>query len=179
MAKELPPLKLERAVFKTTVAEVAPGDGGARGVSRVAFEVATNPGAVPGPLNKIASGGELARFMLALRVVLAGTQAPTTMIFDEVDAGISGATANAVGLRLARLAGAVQVLVVTHSPQVAARAQHHWRVAKATRGGVTATTVEDLSTAARREEIARMLAGAKVTEEARAAAESLLAGTPS
>jgi DNA repair protein RecN (Recombination protein N) len=129
-----------------------------------------------GPLAKIASGGELARFMLALKVVLAGTQARTTLIFDEVDAGISGATANAVGERLARLAKAVQVLVVTHAPQVAARGNAHWRVAKASRSGQTTTKVERLTEAARREEIARMLAGDRVTDEARAAADSLLSG---
>jgi len=127
-------------------------------------------------LAKIASGGELARFMLALKVVLAGTQARATLIFDEVDAGVSGATANAVGERLARLAKTVQVLVVTHAPQVAARGNAHWRVAKSTRAGHTTTKVEELSATARREEIARMLAGEKVTDEARAAAESLLNG---
>ena len=148
----------------------------AAGIDQVAFEVATNPGLPPGPLAKIASGGELARFMLALKVVLAGTQPRATLIFDEVDAGISGATANAVGERLARLAKSVQVLVVTHAPQVAARGNAHWRVAKATRAGHTTTKVERLPDAARREEVARMLAGEKITDEARAAADSLLSG---
>jgi DNA repair protein RecN (Recombination protein N) len=117
--------------------------------------------------------------MLALKVVLAGTQPLATLIFDEVDTGIGGATANAVGLRLERLAKDVQVLVVTHSPQVAARAQHHWRVAKATKAGETLTKVVALSEAERREEVARMLAGAAVTDEARAAAQRLIAGTAS
>jgi DNA repair protein RecN (Recombination protein N) len=176
VAKELPPLKLEKAAFHTAIAARPEAAWGAAGVDQVAFEVATNPGMPPGPLAKIASGGELARFMLALKVVLAGTQARATLIFDEVDAGISGATANAVGERLARLARTVQVLVVTHAPQVAARGNAHWRVTKTSRAGHTTTKVERLSDAARREEIARMLAGEKVTDEARAAADSLLSG---
>jgi DNA repair protein RecN (Recombination protein N) len=174
--KELPPLKLEKAAFRTLVGAKSEANWNAGGMDNVAFEVATNPGMPPGPLAKIASGGELARFMLALKVVLAGTQARSTLIFDEVDAGISGATANAVGERLARLSKTVQVLVVTHAPQVAARGNAHWRVSKSTRAGHTSTKVEELSAAARREEIARMLAGEKVTDEARAAAESLLSG---
>jgi len=174
--KELPPLKLEKAAFRTQVAPKPDAHWNATGIDQVAFEVTTNPGVPPGPLAKIASGGELARFMLALKVVLAGTQALSTLIFDEVDAGISGATANAVGERLARLAKTVQVLVVTHAPQVAARGAAHWRVSKSTRGGHTASKVEQLSATARREEIARMLAGEKITDEARAAAESLLSG---
>jgi DNA repair protein RecN (Recombination protein N) len=174
--RELPPLKLEKAAFRTLVGTKPETNWGPNGIDHVAFEVATNPGMPPGPLAKIASGGELARFMLALKVVLAGTQARATLIFDEVDAGISGATANAVGERLARLAKTVQVLVVTHAPQVAARGNTHWRVSKSTRGGHTSTKVEELSASARREEIARMLAGEKVTDEARAAAESLLSG---
>ncbi len=176
VAKELAPLKLEKASFRTLVAAKPEGHWSAAGVDQVAFEIATNPGQPPGPLAKIASGGELARFMLALKVVLAGTQARATLIFDEVDAGISGATANAVGERLARLAKSVQVLVVTHAPQVAARGDAHWRVAKATRAGHTTTRIERLTDAARREEVARMLAGEKITDEARAAADSLLSG---
>lgn len=179
VAKELPPLKLDKSTFRTAVAEVGEDAWSARGLSRVTFEVATNPGSVPGPLAKIASGGELARFMLALKVVLAASVPPCTMIFDEVDAGISGATANAVGERLSRLARSVQVFVVTHSAQVAARATHHWRVSKASRSGATTTRIEPVAAARRREEIARMLSGANVTDEARAAAESLLSGPPS
>jgi DNA repair protein RecN (Recombination protein N) len=148
--------------------------GGPEGLDRVAFEVSTNPGAAPGPLAKIASGGELARFMLALKVALAGTGDAAALVFDEVDAGIGGAVADAVGERLARLGVDVQVLVVTHSPQVAARGLHHWRVQK-TQGKSTSTTVVPLEAAERREEIARMLAGAKITDEARAAADKLLA----
>ena len=174
--KELPPLKLEKATFRTLIADKGEANWNGTGIDQVAFEVATNPGLPPGPLAKIASGGELARFMLALKVVLAGTQARSTLIFDEVDAGISGATANAVGERLARLAKTVQVLVVTHAPQVAARGDVHWRVSKSTRGGHTTTKVEHLTATTRREEIARMLAGEKITDEARAAAESLLSG---
>ena len=179
VAKELPPLKLDKARIRTLV-ELAPeNQWNERGSSRVVFEAATNPGTAPGPLGKIASGGELARFMLALKVVLAASQPPATMIFDEVDAGISGATAAAVGERLARLARDTQVFVVTHSPQVAARATHHWRVSKSTRAGATVTRLEAVAESRRREEIARMLSGASVTDEARAAAERLLAGTPS
>ncbi len=176
VAKELPPLKLDKATFRTVVAAKPETSWSASGIDQVAFEIATNPGQPPGPLAKIASGGELARFMLALKVVLAGSQARAALIFDEVDAGISGATANAVGERLARLAKSVQVLVVTHAPQVAARGAAHWRVSKATRAGHTTTKVERLPDAARREEIARMLAGDKITDEARAAADSLLSG---
>jgi DNA repair protein RecN (Recombination protein N) len=174
--KELPPLKLDKATFRTLIAAKAEQNWNANGLDQVDFEVATNVGMPPGPLAKIASGGELARFMLAIKVVLAGTQARCTLIFDEVDAGISGATANAVGERLGRLAKTVQVLVVTHAPQVAARGDSHWRVSKATKAGQTTTKVEQLSATARREEIARMLAGEKITDEARAAAESLLGG---
>jgi DNA repair protein RecN (Recombination protein N) len=129
----------------------------------------------PGPMGKIASGGELARFMLALKVALSHTGAASTLVFDEVDSGVGGATAAAVGERLVRLARKLQILVVTHSPQVAACAQQHLRVIKRTRAGSAATAVEMLDDPARREEIARMLAGAKVTEAARAAADSLMA----
>ena len=180
VAKELPPLKLGNARFATRLVELTENEWSAAGTERVMFEVATNPGLPPGPLSKIASGGELSRFMLALRVVLAGQGAATTLIFDEVDRGIGGATADAVGERLARLAARVQVLVVTHSPQVAARGTHHWRIAKGERRNgkavTTVTQVEKLDEAARREEIARMLAGARITDEARAAAESLMQG---
>ncbi len=179
VAKELAPLKLDKATFKTTLGTVGPENWSARGYSKVTFEVSTNPGTPAGPLAKIASGGELARFMLALKVVLADTQNLTTLIFDEVDTGIGGATANAVGERLERLAKDVQILVVTHSPQVAARGQHHWRVAKGTKAGETTTKVGLLSTDERLEEVARMLAGDKVTDEARAAANRLIAGTAS
>lgn len=176
VAKELAPLKLDKATFRTNVAVKPDTAWNEAGIDRVTFEVATNPGMPPGPLDKIASGGELARFMLALKVVLAGSQDRAVLIFDEVDAGISGATANAVGERLARLAKSAQVMVVTHAPQVAARGNHHWLVAKATRGGQTTTKVTLLDDTARREEIARMLAGEKITDEARAAAESLMSG---
>ncbi len=176
VAKELGPLKLEKATFRTVVSAKPETAWNDSGMDKVAFEISTNPGAAPGPLDKIASGGELARFMLALKVVLAGSQDRATLIFDEVDAGISGATANAVGERLARLAKTVQVIVVTHAPQVAARGDNHWRVSKTSRAGQTSAKVEQLSAAARREEIARMLAGEKITDEARAAADSLLSG---
>ncbi|MDX2141869.1 MAG: DNA repair protein RecN [Rhodospirillaceae bacterium] len=179
VAKELAPLKLDKATVRAAVTAVPEEQWSERGASRVVFEASTNPGAPIGPLAKIASGGELARFMLALKVVLAGTQPLATLIFDEVDTGIGGATANAVGLRLERLAKDVQVLVVTHSPQVAARAHHHWRVSKATKAGEALTKVAALSDAERREEVARMLAGAAVTDEARAAAQRLIAGTAS
>ncbi|MEQ9813626.1 MAG: DNA repair protein RecN [Azospirillaceae bacterium] len=176
VAAELPPLKLERARFLTVVERRADDDWGPDGLDRVAFTVATNPGADPGPLNKIASGGELARFMLALKVVLADADPVPTLVFDEVDSGISGAVAAAVGERLARLGETVQVLVVTHSPQVAARAGRHLHVAKSATGATTTTDVKTLGVEARREEIARMLSGASVTDEARAAAQRLIAG---
>jgi len=173
--KELAPLKMEKASFRTAIDAIPEDNGGPDGLDRVAFEVSTNPGAAPGPLAKIASGGELARFMLALKVALAGTGDAAALVFDEVDAGIGGAVADAVGERLARLGVDVQVLVVTHSPQVAARGLHHWRVQKTQGGKSTSTTVVPLIAAERREEIARMLAGAKITDEARAAADKLLA----
>ena len=175
--KELPPLKLEKARFRTALTTLAESEWSEHGRERVAFEVATIGGASPGPLNRIASGGELARFMLALKVVLAKTSPVATLVFDEVDSGVGGATAAAVGERLARLAEERQVLVVTHSPQVAARAAHHWRVARRDGKKASATKVEALSDADRREEIARMLSGAAITAEARAAAASLLAGS--
>jgi DNA repair protein RecN (Recombination protein N) len=175
VAQELPPLKLDRATFRTRVERLGEAEWGETGLDRIAFEVATNPGLPPGPLAKIASGGELSRFMLALKVVLARTSPVPTIVFDEVDSGIGGAVAAAVGQRLARLSADLQVLVVTHSPQVAAKGAHHWHVAKTSQGnGPTVTSVTALGPEERREEIARMLAGAEVTGEARAAAASLL-----
>jgi len=176
VAKELPPLKLEKARFRTVLTPLPEAEWSAHGRERVQFEVATITGATPGPLARIASGGELSRFMLALKVVLARTSAIPTLVFDEVDSGIGGATAAAVGERLHRLAQERQVLVVTHSPQVAARAAHHWRVAKSEGKSRTLTKVDELDDGARREEIARMLSGSAVTAEARAAAASLMAG---
>ncbi|NVO54590.1 DNA repair protein RecN [Rhodobacteraceae bacterium B1Z28] len=168
---ELAPLKMERAVFQT---EITPADPGPEGIDAVAFTVATNPGAPSGPLNKIASGGELSRFLLALKVCLSGDDSARTMIFDEIDRGVGGATADAVGRRLASLAQGGQVLVVTHSPQVAARAAHHWRVQKHVTNGQTLSTVIPLAEPDRVDEIARMVAGDTITEEARAAARALL-----
>ena len=176
VTKELPPLKLEKARFRTMLTPLAPGDWGEHGQERVHFEVATNPGAAPGALARIASGGELSRFLLALKVVLARTSPVPTLVFDEVDSGIGGAVAAAVGERLHRLGQELQVLVVTHSPQVAARGAHHWRVEKRQAQARTSTRVAELSAEERREEIARMLSGAAVTAEARAAAASLMAG---
>ncbi|WP_160122835.1 DNA repair protein RecN [Rhodovarius lipocyclicus] len=176
LGQELPPLKLDRARVVVEVAARDEPGWGAEGMDRVAMLVSTNPGQAPGALDKVASGGELSRLMLALKVVLAAGSPVPTLVFDEVDAGIGGATAAAVGERLARVAEGLQVLVVTHSPQVAARGTAHLRVAKAVRDGRAETRVEPLSTAERREEIARMLAGETVTEAARAAAESLLQG---
>ena len=178
VARELGPLKLEKARFRTAVEAVAEESAWTRdGLDRVQFEAATNPGQPFAPLAKVASGGELSRFMLALQVVLAGKGTAGTLVFDEADSGVGGATAAAIGERLARLAADVQVLVVTHSPQVAARGTHHWRIAKGEAGTgkkeVVADVVE-LAPADRREEIARMLAGSKVTDEARAAADSLM-----
>lgn len=174
VAGELPPLKLDRARFETKVEEAPETAWGPDGFSSVRFLVATNPGSVAGPLNKIASGGEMSRFMLAIKVVMAETGAAGTLIFDEVDAGIGGAVADAVGERLARLAADKQILVVTHSPQVAARAAHHWIVRKDGKDSVTTSVLELPELPARREEIARMLSGASITEEARAAADKLL-----
>ncbi|MFV2052186.1 DNA repair protein RecN [Aliiroseovarius sp. YM-037] len=173
MSAELAPLKMERAVFST---EITQADPGPEGHDAVAFTVATNPGASAGPLNKIASGGELSRFLLALKVCLTSGVAGLTLIFDEIDRGVGGATADAVGRRLAALAQDAQVLVVTHSPQVAALGGHHWRVEKRVTGGQTLSSVTSLAPKDRVEEIGRMLAGDTVTEEARAAAKALLAG---
>jgi DNA repair protein RecN (Recombination protein N) len=176
VAAELPPLRLEKARFATVVEPLAEEHWGENGMDRVRFEVATNPGMPAGPIDRIASGGELARFLLALKVVLHAAHAVPSLVFDEVDSGIGGATAAAVGERLARLAEGVQVLAITHSPQVAAFGVQHLRVAKTERAGSTVTAVEDLALSDRREEIARMLAGASVTDEARAAADSLIVG---
>ncbi|MCF3593587.1 DNA repair protein RecN [Rhodobacteraceae bacterium LMO-12] len=169
--RELAPLKMERAVFTTLMEEAAPGP---EGVDTVQFTVATNPGAPAGPLGKIASGGELSRFLLALKASLSERNPGATMIFDEIDRGVGGATADAVGRRLAALADGAQVLVVTHSPQVAALAGHHWRVEKRVSDGVTLSTVVPLDSQARVDEIARMLSGDVITQEARAAAERLM-----
>ncbi|WP_412506888.1 DNA repair protein RecN [Roseovarius sp. SYSU LYC5161] len=175
MADELAPLKMDRAVFATKLTEAEPGPDGK---DAVAFEVATNPGAPSGPLNKIASGGELSRFLLALKVCLTRHAEGLTLIFDEIDRGVGGATADAVGRRLADLSRGGQVLVVTHSPQVAALGDHHWRVEKRQAEDTTLTTVKPLDSGARAGEIARMLSGGTVTEEARAAARALLAAVP-
>jgi DNA repair protein RecN (Recombination protein N) len=176
VAKELAPLKLDRARLHIEIAAREEGAWGPDGQDRVTFLVTTNPGQKPGQLAKIASGGELSRLMLALKVVLARGSPVPTLVFDEVDSGIGGATAAAVGERLARVAERLQVLVVTHSPQVAARGNRHFQVAKGVRGDRAETRVTPLEPGARREEIARMLAGERVTEAARAAADELLAG---
>ena len=170
---ELAPLKL-KARLAVRLLSLTEAEWSGEGAERVSFEIATNPGQEPAPLAKIASGGELARVMLALKVVLAQVGSTPCLVFDEVDTGIGGATADAVGERLARLGTAAQVLVVTHAPQVAARADHHWRVEKTVRAGRATVSVTRLSDDERREEIARMLAGARITEAARAAADSLI-----
>jgi DNA repair protein RecN (Recombination protein N) len=175
LAAELPPLKLDRARFVVERTALPEPNWGARGADSVRFLIATNPGDAPGALDKIASGGELSRLMLGLKVVLTGGASVETLIFDEVDSGIGGATAAAVGERLARVAETVQVLVVTHSPQVAARGAAHLRVAKQVGRDRAITRVDTLSEPERREEIARMLAGEFVTDAARDAAASLLA----
>ncbi|MGY4398064.1 DNA repair protein RecN (Recombination protein N) [Sphingomonas sp. UYAg733] len=171
---ELAPLKLDAARFRTAIAPLAGDSWSAAGKDRVEFEISTNPGAPFAPLTKIASGGELSRFILALKVALAEEGAAATMIFDEIDRGVGGAVASAIGERLARLAGSTQLLVVTHSPQVAARGGHHLLIAKSHDGTVTRTGVRALDDAQRREEIARMLSGSTITDEARAQAERLL-----
>ncbi|SFS49855.1 DNA repair protein RecN [Brevundimonas viscosa] len=174
--EELGPLKLERARFRVAFEPVAEGRRGPLGVETVRFEIATNAGTAFGPLDAIASGGELARFALAMKAALAGRedQRQPVMIFDEVDQGVGGAVAEAVGTRLQRLSQGAQVLVVTHSPQVAARGHVHWKVRKSDAGGLTTTTVDALDETQRLEEIARMLSGAVVTDEARAAARALI-----
>ncbi len=181
VAGELKPLKLEKAMFSTAVIDLDEDSWGPEGRDKVVFQVATNPGAPAGPLGRISSGGELARFTLALKAVLAQADPVMTLVFDEVDSGVGGAVADAVGERLEKLAGEDlgQVLVVTHSPQVAARGTHHWLVSKAASDSGVLTSVDLLNEKERKEEIARMLAGAKVTDKARAAADSLLEGTGS
>ena len=173
MAAELPPLKLERALFET---QVSPGPEGPAGADQVAFCVATNPGAPSGPLAKIASGGELSRFMLALKMCLSNDRSQATMMFDEIDRGVGGATADAVGRRLSRLAAEGQILVVTHSPQVAACGQAHFQVIKEQAADQTRSVVRALDTDERVDEIARMISGTQVTAEAKAAAKALLKG---
>ncbi len=174
---ELPALKLEAARFivarETDAATISP-----EGLDRIAFHVRTNPGTEPGPLMKVASGGELSRFLLALKVALADRGSAPTLVFDEIDAGAGGAVAEAIGRRLARLAERVQVLSVTHAPQVAAQADAHFLITKSAvdRGKRVATEVEPVAGRERREEIARMLAGETISDEARAAAERLIAG---
>jgi DNA repair protein RecN (Recombination protein N) len=172
---ELKPLKLERAKFSTEIASEAEA-AGPSGIDRVEFWVQTNPGTRPGPLMKVASGGELARFLLALKVVLADRGSAPTLVFDEIDTGVGGAVAEAIGVRLARLGSGVQVLAVTHAPQVAARADRHYVISKDAleKGKRVATRVTEVAADHRREEIARMLAGAEITAEARAAAARLL-----
>jgi DNA repair protein RecN (Recombination protein N) len=173
--RELKPLKLERAKFSTEIVSDA-AVGGPHGIDRVEFWVQTNPGTRPGPLMKVASGGELARFLLALKVVLADRGSAPTLVFDEIDTGVGGAVADAIGVRLARLATGVQVLAVTHAPQVAAQADRHYVISKDAleKGKRVATRVTEVAAERRREEIARMLAGAEITAEARAAAERLI-----
>ncbi len=172
---ELKPLKLDQALFSTAI-KTAPDSPGPDGIDRVEFWVRTNPGTQPGPLMKVASGGELARFMLALKVVIADRGSAPSLVFDEIDTGVGGAVADAIGARLARLAARVQVLAVTHAPQVAARADHHYLITKdaLAKGKRIATRIAELEPDLRREEIARMLAGAEITFEARAAAERLM-----
>jgi DNA repair protein RecN (Recombination protein N) len=172
---ELTPLKLERAKFSTEIVSDFAA-AGPNGIDRAEFWVQTNPGTKPGPLMKIASGGELARFLLALKVVLADRGSAPTLVFDEIDTGVGGAVADAIGMRLAQLGAGVQVLAVTHAPQVAARANRHFVISKdvADKGKRVATRVTEVAQERRREEIARMLAGAEITNEARAAAERLI-----
>lgn len=176
VAGELAPLRLDSARFRTAVTVLPQDRWGPHGMDSVEFLIATNPGADFAPLAKIASGGELSRFILALKVALAEEGGAATMIFDEIDRGVGGAVASAIGERLARLAEGGQVLVVTHSPQVAARGRTHYSIHKTSEGTVTRTSVELLDAAARQEEIARMLSGAEVTPEARAQADRLLEG---
>jgi DNA repair protein RecN (Recombination protein N) len=180
VTSELPPLKLEKARFMTRVETCAPEEGGPSGFDRIAFWVQTNPGTEPGAIMKVASGGELARFILALKVVLAARGSAPTLIFDEIDTGVGGATASAIGERLAKLAEGLQVVAVTHAPQVAAHASGHLRISKEVIAGAgeeaVATRVTSLDETSRREEIARMLAGQSVTDEARAAADRLIGG---
>ena len=171
---ELPPLKMDKATFITMVSPMEEQNWNANGMDQVAFQVMTNPGAPAGPLSKIASGGELSRFLLALKVSLAEIGSVPTLVFDEIDSGVGGATAAAIGERLSRLAQNVQLLVITHSPQVAAVGRDHWNVAKSMNGQAMVTAVNRLTGQERREEVARMLSGSEITEEARAAADQLL-----
>ncbi|KXV34607.1 DNA recombination protein RecN [Gluconobacter thailandicus] len=177
VTRELKPVKLERARFIVSLLPLSPDQWNSRGMEQSSFLIAANPGQAPGPLAKVASGGELSRLMLALKVVLAQRSDIGTLVFDEVDSGVGGATASSIGDRLHKVAQDVQVLVVTHSPQVAARGDHHLRIAKRIRNERTETLAEPLSREARREEIARMLAGDVITDAARAAADSLLGQT--
>src|SRR3982075_4663353 len=174
---ELAPLKLERAKFTTQI-ESDSQSPGPQGFDRIEFWVQTNPGTKAGPLMKVASGGELSRFLLALKVVLSDRGSAPPLVFDEIDTGVGGAVADAIGQRLARLAAKVQVVCVTHAPQVAARADKHYVISKDTlaRGKRVATSVTEVAADRRREEIARMLAGAEITDEARKAAERLIRG---
>ncbi|MDI9349084.1 MAG: DNA repair protein RecN [Candidatus Symbiobacter sp.] len=174
IARELPPLKLEKARFTTKLEPLPASEWNDTGAEKIIFEVATNPGSSPGPLNKIASGGELSRFMLALELVLTKSRAADSLVFDEVDSGVGGATAAAIGERLKKLSTERQVLVVTHSPQVAAAGDHHYHVEKLVKNGQTMTLVTPLSPSQRLEEIARMLSGAAITNAARDAAQALL-----
>jgi DNA repair protein RecN (Recombination protein N) len=176
VAGELAPLKLDAARFRTAVTRLPDEQWGASGIDRVEFLISTNPGADFTPLTKIASGGELSRFILALKVALAEEGGAATVIFDEIDRGVGGAVASAIGERLARLASGGQLLAVTHSPQVAARGHRHYVIAKSSEGTVTRTSVHLLDAGGRQEEIARMLSGAEVTPEARAQADRLLEG---
>jgi DNA repair protein RecN (Recombination protein N) len=176
VAGELAPLKLDAARFRTAVGELPQERWGPHGMDAVEFLISTNPGAGFAPLNKIASGGELSRFILALKVALAEQGGAATVIFDEIDRGVGGAVASAIGERLARLAQGGQLLAVTHSPQVAARGRTHYLIAKSSEGIVTRTSVHLLDDAGRQEEIARMLSGAEITSEARAQADRLLEG---
>ncbi|MCJ2177126.1 DNA repair protein RecN [Novosphingobium album (ex Hu et al. 2023)] len=176
VAGELAPLKLDAARFQTSMVRLPEERWGAQGMDAVEFLISTNPGADFAPLAKIASGGELSRFILALKVALAEEGGAATVIFDEIDRGVGGAVASAIGERLARLASAGQLLAVTHSPQVAARGNRHYMIAKSSEGTVTRTSVTPLDSAERKEEIARMLSGAEVTDEARAQANRLLEG---
>ncbi len=176
VANELPPLKLDAARFRTAVTGLPEERWGPGGSETAEFLISTNPGADFAPLTKIASGGELSRFILALKVALAEEGGAATIIFDEIDRGVGGAVASAIGERLARLASAGQLLAVTHSPQVAARGTHHYFIAKSSKGMVTRTDVSLLDEAGRQQEIARMLSGAEITPEARAQANRLLEG---
>ena len=171
---ELPPLKLEAAAFQTDIQTLTDDRWSATGWDRVSFQARTNPGMPAGPIDKIASGGELARFLLALKVVLSENEPPKTLIFDEVDSGVGGAVAAAVGARLARLGQKMQTLVITHSPQVAGNGNQHLKIAKYQTDGQVISSTASLSQVERREEIARMLSGDQITEAARSAAAQLL-----